>query len=97
MTQRLNELFRVVGNKLHWYIDAKHTAPTGVMCNIDGRVFAAPDIVKRIGPKLSTGITITKEGRIRARKSIDGKHQNLGYFSTIIEAEQSLERSQSCS
>lgn len=89
--KRLNELFRVVGNKLHWYIDATHTAPTGVSCNVDGRVFSAASIAKCIGPKLSTGITITKDGRIRARKCINGKRQNLGYFSTIIDAERAID------
>lgn len=80
--KRLNELFRIVDHKLHWYIDSTHTAPTGVSCNVDGTIVSAEWILKRIGPKLSTGVSFTPDNRFRARCTIDGKRINLGYFPT---------------
>lgn len=81
-TERLNELFVVVKSKLHWRIDATHSAPTGDACNVDAYIMSAKAILRRIGPKLSTGITKHSNGQFRARCTINGKRINLGYFKT---------------
>ena len=88
--ERLNELFVVVKNKLHWRIDATHSAPTGTQCNVDAYIMSARAIMKLIGPKLSTGVTKQADGRFRARCTISGKRVNLGYFKTEREASNAI-------
>lgn len=84
--ERLNELFVVVKGRLHWRIDATHSAPTGDACNVDAHIMSAKAIIKRIGPKLSTGITKRANGQFRARYTANGKRVHLGYFKTEREA-----------
>ena len=79
---RMQELFRVVDGKLHWYIDPTHTAPTGDQCNIDGSVFGCDWILEQLNP-LPAGIHMTASGTFRARYMQDGKQIHLGYFKSM--------------
>ena len=83
---RLHELFVVVKDRLHWRIDATHSAPTGDACNVDAHIMSAKAILRRIGPKLSTGITKQANGQFRARYTSNSKRVHLGYFKTEKEA-----------
>ena len=88
--QRLHQLFKVVGGKLHWRIDATHSAPTGVECNVDGTIMRASDILNLIGPKLSTGVDKRPSGQFRARCMISGKRITVGHFGTEADAANAL-------
>jgi hypothetical protein len=91
---RLKQLFKVVNGKLHWRIDAKHSAPTGEECNVDGTVLKATDILAQIGPKLSTGIDKRPSGQFRARCMLSGKRITIGHFDTETEAANAIRRRQ---
>lgn len=73
---RFCQLFCIKRKALHWIIDAKHTAPTGEWCNVDGAIYHRDTIKETVlahGIVTPLRIDVLPSGTFRVRKVIDGK------------------------
>ena len=78
---RFSELFIVKRRKLHWRIDAKHSAPTGEWCNVDGFIYHRDTILAELAP---ANIRV-RNGRYQLRRVVYGERASQT-FATLAEA-----------